>query len=242
LDMYPNDIDALKEKSFCLVRAKRFKEAVPISDKILLMAPESSDAWHLRGIMSVNMKQGEMALKYIDKSLAIETEFDALVNAGNCWELMGKWKEAAETFDKAIALNPNDAEAWHNKGSMLEDMGQMKEALKCYNKSISCDSKYADAWFGKANVFLAQEKYNKAVKYFNKALYLFAEHKPIPIIEFKDIALAEAWTGKANALEELGKKKEAIDALNRALPFAQKAGLIEMEEEIQDALGALKDE
>jgi len=49
-------------------------------------------------------------------------------------------KEALECFDKALNINPNDAEAWDHKGEALYRDGNSEEAMKCYNKSLKTGS------------------------------------------------------------------------------------------------------
>ncbi len=42
----------------------------------------------------------------------------------------GKYDEAIKTFDKAIELNPEDADAWYNKGLVLYHQGKYDEAIE----------------------------------------------------------------------------------------------------------------
>ena len=43
---------------------------------------------------------------------------------------MKRYDEAPADFDKAIALNPNYAEAYYNRGNLLTSKGEMEEAQK----------------------------------------------------------------------------------------------------------------
>ena len=57
---------------------------------------------------------------------------------------MRKYEEALKSYDKAIGLNPKDAEAWLNKGVTLSAMGMYKEALESYDKAIELGGKYGE--------------------------------------------------------------------------------------------------
>jgi tetratricopeptide (TPR) repeat protein len=53
-------------------------------------------------------------------------------------------------YDKAIEIDPNDANAWYNKGISLGKLETYEEALKCYDKAIEIDPNHAYAWRNKA--------------------------------------------------------------------------------------------
>ena len=48
-------------------------------------------------------------------------------------------KEAIESYDKALEINPHDASVWSNKGVVLGSMGLLKEAIECYDRALSID-------------------------------------------------------------------------------------------------------
>lgn len=48
----------------------------------------------------------------------------------------GKSEEAVKAFDRAIEINPQQADAWMIKGIALEDLGKRDEAILAYRKAI----------------------------------------------------------------------------------------------------------
>jgi tetratricopeptide (TPR) repeat protein len=50
---------------------------------------------------------------------------------------MNKYNEAIQCYDKALEINPRDAEAWYNKGNVYYDMNKYDKAIKYIIKSIS---------------------------------------------------------------------------------------------------------
>ena len=73
------------------------------------------------------------------------TDATELYNQGNALRTQNKYAEAIETYDKALALNANFAEALYDKGLALHNLNKFQEAIECYDKAISITPKYIDA-------------------------------------------------------------------------------------------------
>jgi len=54
------------------------------------------------------------------------------VKKGNILDSQGKFEEAIASYDKALQIDPDDADAWFDKGETLEKMGKLTEAEKCF--------------------------------------------------------------------------------------------------------------
>ena len=51
---------------------------------------------------------------------------------GDLRDSQGLFVKAIAAYDVALAIDPEDADAWYNKGETLFKMGQEKEAVKCF--------------------------------------------------------------------------------------------------------------
>jgi tetratricopeptide (TPR) repeat protein len=69
-----------------------------------------------------------------------------LYKQGNALRDQNKYQEAIETYDKALALNANFAEALYDKGLALHNLNKFQEAIDCYEKAIAINNKYSDAF------------------------------------------------------------------------------------------------
>ncbi len=77
------------------------------------------------------------AVTYLKK--AIDTypgNADAHTLLGNCQDCMDKIEEAIASYDKALQMDPDNAETWFNKGMTLKKKGQIKESALCIEKGI----------------------------------------------------------------------------------------------------------
>ncbi|NES03559.1 MAG: tetratricopeptide repeat protein, partial [Okeania sp. SIO2F4] len=68
--------------------------------------------------------------------------------------LEGQPKEAVLYFDKAVKLNPNNAEIYSNFGLALKDSQQPEAAIEYYQKAIELQPNYAEPYNGLGNIFL----------------------------------------------------------------------------------------
>ena len=71
-----------------------------------------------------------------------------MVNATNLKQLYengimlhnhGKFVEALECYDKALAIDPQNSNVLSNKGLSLHNQGKFVEALECYDKALAID-------------------------------------------------------------------------------------------------------
>lgn len=77
------------------------------------------------------------AVTYLKKAIDKYPRYaDAYTLLGNCQDCLDKHEDAITSYDKALQIDPAQAEAWFNKGMILKKLGQTKEATQCIEKSI----------------------------------------------------------------------------------------------------------
>ena len=59
---------------------------------------------------------------------------------------LGRFEEAAESYEYAIRIDPGNKLAWYGKGLAVGHLGRQEDALECYERSLEIDSANADAW------------------------------------------------------------------------------------------------
>ena len=53
----------------------------------------------------------------------------------------------SQDFDKAIELDPKNAEAYYKRGNSKYRLGKDEEAIKDYDKAIELNPQYAEAYY-----------------------------------------------------------------------------------------------
>jgi Tetratricopeptide repeat len=62
---------------------------------------------------------------------------NSLVNQGTTLFTSGRFNEAIQVFDKALAINPNDQVALNSKGAALYMSGRFNEAIQFFDKALA---------------------------------------------------------------------------------------------------------
>jgi len=75
------------------------------------------------------------AVKYLKEAIDMyPRNVKAHTLLGNC---MDKIEDAIASYDKALEMDPDNAEAWFNKGMTLKKRGQIEESTQCIEKCIN---------------------------------------------------------------------------------------------------------
>ena len=117
---------------------------------------------------------------------------------------LGQLDATIESYNKALDIKPDYAEAYNNIGAALKDQGKWEKAIEAYEKAIGIKPNYADPYYNIGVALNSQGKLEKAIEAYNRALALKPDY-------------AEAYTNMGNAHREQGKLEEAIEAYGNAL-------------------------
>ena len=63
--------------------------------------------------------------------------------------MVSRPEDALASYDKAIAVQPDCAEAYRNRGAALSVLKRFDDALKSYDRAISIKPDFAEAWSGR---------------------------------------------------------------------------------------------
>jgi tetratricopeptide (TPR) repeat protein len=117
---------------------------------------------------------------------------------------LGRFSDAVEYYDKAIAINPNNADAWLNRGYSLARLDRHAEAIAAFDRAIAINPNDANAWVNRGNSLCDNKLYTEALVSYDKAIGI----KP---------DLLEALINRSKTLTELGRHAEANAAHDRVV-------------------------
>jgi tetratricopeptide (TPR) repeat protein len=83
--------------------------------------------------------------------------------------ITGQHDRAIEDYNKAIALNPNYAEAYYNRGNAYYFKGQYDRAIEEFNKAIALNPNDATAYNNRGLAYGKKGHYDRAISDFQRA-------------------------------------------------------------------------
>jgi tetratricopeptide (TPR) repeat protein len=121
---------------------------------------------------------GGTAVTELSAALELEKPDDpnrsiVLSRLGEAYESMGKWQEAADTYQKAIALKPDVAANYNNLGNDLAKSGKVDEARVAYQKYVDLNpADAALAWRNFGTVLYNSNRMKESIEPLQKATTL----------------------------------------------------------------------
>ena len=117
---------------------------------------------------------------------------------------LGNFKEAIKSYEKALSIKPDLAEAYYNIGIALHNNGNLERAIEAYRKAISIKPDYAEAQNNMGNSFRKKGDLERAIDAYGKAISINPNY-------------AEAYKNTGSAFEELGTIQKAKTAYRKAI-------------------------
>ena len=112
--------------------------------------------------------------------------------------------EAVASYDRAIRIKPDYAEAYSNRGLALQALKQLYAAVASYDRAISIKPNFAEAYFNRGTALQELKQFDAAVDSYDRAISI----KP---------GNAEAYFNRGTVLQELKHSDAAVDSYDRAI-------------------------
>lgn len=128
--MGPSTVQQGMEEAMQLHRAGRWEEAEQRYRWVLSIQPDHSDAWHLLGLMAVQLNQPEPAIELASRAVAIHPGIAGYRDTlGRALAGVGRFDDAIAEFNQALSIDPNHVQAHLNLGNTLMSADRFAEAL-----------------------------------------------------------------------------------------------------------------
>ncbi|MCS3446891.1 MULTISPECIES: tetratricopeptide repeat protein [Bradyrhizobium] len=165
----PNHADAHRNRGAALRKLERLEEALASLDRAIALKPNDAGAHNDRGNVLNDLKRFDDALASYHRAPGIA---GACYNRGNVLIELDRLEEAVASYDKAIALQPDYAEAYNNRGSALFRLRHHDAALASIDKSIQHKGDDAAAHANRGKVLSILARYPEALAAYDKAVAL----------------------------------------------------------------------
>jgi predicted TPR repeat methyltransferase len=170
--------------------------------------PQSEVSYGMLGQIYSSQGDTEHAIKNLSKAVELKPD-DHELNSLLGVELTQNGDVDAvdaviESFETAINIDPNNAEAYNGIGTVLNEKGELDAAIDSYKQALKIKPDYADACFNMGNALKARGDLDAAIDSYKQALKI----KP---------DFSAAYNNIGNTLKDQDKLEEAIEAYHKAL-------------------------
>ncbi|MFW6076547.1 MAG: tetratricopeptide repeat-containing sulfotransferase family protein [Hyphomicrobiales bacterium] len=117
---------------------------------------------------------------------------------------LGDLRAAERLLEKALKLDPDNADAWFNLGQVARERDVLERAVRLFRKTLALDPQYTDAAFALGEALYVQGKAEEALPWLEQAAVQAPED-------------AEILHVKALALDHLGRAGAARDVYRQVL-------------------------
>jgi len=188
-----------------LLAAERLAEAAAEYRAVLMKDPKSVPALEGLSRIAARMNDAPSSLGFISRAAELRPDDSSIVNQlGVAYVSNGRRKEAAQAFDRALAINPRDAFACLNAAQNQAELGEWDRAYGHAEAAAEILRADATPWLLMGRFKMRQGKFAEAVAPLREA----AKRAP-------DEALVQYNLGKA--LASAGRRQEAEEPLRAAL-------------------------
>jgi tetratricopeptide (TPR) repeat protein len=229
---------ALYEAGLVHMRAGRYLDAQICGQQALALDSDHADALHLMGLLSLHAKQADQAVEWISQAIRRDPKPAYLTSLGTTLLDQGRREEALQVFDKAVQLNPDDADLWRNLGDVLVDAGRSDDAILTFQHALELNPRHWDAANKVALLLYSAQRFEESVIYFTICERLQPDHfstvymRALALQKLKrfdealtdnmrahdlDPASADTCNNLGNVLRALGRAEEAISWYDRSL-------------------------
>ncbi len=153
-----------------LAQRGRFDQAVPHYLAALEINPDYTDAHNNLAFAYSEEQRWAEAIEQHTLALKRRPDAPAYANLGAIYASQGKWEQAIAECAKAIALNPNLAEAHYNWGLALNRLGRPDEGMQHYEAALRAQPDHLLAHGNLGTALLRQGRFDEARNHFLQVL------------------------------------------------------------------------
>ncbi len=188
-DFYAESINALK--------AGDTIQSELLLTQFLKLQPESTQGWLARAEIYEGLKEWEKAIIDYNQVLELEDRAEIYLRRGRCFEKIGAFDTALESYKDALKKDPSLCEAYRYSAMLHESMEQPAEAASRLEAFLSCGQGSVDNYLELIQYYFHQGNLDKAREVTLQAERLYPNSSSVYV-----------WLGKLHIQQE-----EYIDAV-----------------------------
>ncbi len=198
-------IQQILERALMYHQQGRAAEAEALYRQLLSRDAKHADAWHLMGLLSLQLGDAKNAVRRIGKAVRFAPDQAMYLNSlGEAHRAFGQFEEAVKQLQAALNLQPDYPEAHNNLGNAHKGLGDLVAAVVDFQRALTLKPDYFNARHNLGVTLLEMGDPEAAIPHLEQALTLQADN-------------GDTLNGLGCALAQVGRTDEGVDTLNRAL-------------------------
>ena len=214
----PDYVDAHNNLGVTLLTLGRFEEAERSLDRALRLDPKHAGAHYNRGLALQKLRRPEEALQHCERAIELRPDHAAFLARGHLLMQLGQAAAAVESYDRAIALRPRNAEAHIGRGDALQQLGQLEEALASYERAVQVEPENGEAHYRRGDALRQAFRLGEALQSYATAYRLRPEQSWLLGVWVHERMQMCAWDGLERDVAEIVSRTE--QGLRATPPFS----------------------
>ncbi len=197
LALAPKFTDGLVHRGLSHLHLRDTSKALNDFKRALEIAPDHATAQHNIAVLTGftgNLRETERLL-----TKAIEEKPDlpySYTERGHVRFRQQNYRGALADFDRALTLDPHDADDWLSRGLAKQKLNDLPGAVNDFTQAIKIKSDFEKAWLCRGNLLLKMNRVNEAIEDYGLAIFHYPEY-------------GTAYYNRALAFHKIGNLKEA---------------------------------
>jgi protein O-GlcNAc transferase len=193
------------EEARALHRAGRLEEAARLVGDVLHANARDGEALQLLALVQIDRGRFDAAARLLDETTKHVGESATMLFAqGRVAQGLNRHVEALGLFDRALAADPELAEAQLCRANAFLALGRFPNAIAAYDAYLAHDPDSAEAWHNRAVSLCKTDRFAESLPSFDRAVGLSP-------------GVAAGWRNRGTALLQLKRFEAAIGDLEEAL-------------------------
>lgn len=159
-------IEPYMDLAMAQLRQRKFAELDATASMIVSRDPRNAQAIEWLGVARWARGKKAEGLSLLDRAIEIDpSREETLFNRGLLTATLGRHDEAGSYFERAVALRPAFAAAWHHLGEARFSQGQVTGAIAAYRRALEIDPRRADSYVAIVRALEKAGKQDEATRY-----------------------------------------------------------------------------
>ena len=164
----------------------KLSDAIQNANEAVQLDPTMASGYWIRGRVRLRMGAVADALRDLNRALSLDpTLYAAYASIGDCYDQLGKRKEAVAAYETALAHDGEQPTWWYQLSRLQQNVGDLDAAKTSLDKAIALgdQAKEAPGWLASAHLARAQSllsagKKGQAIADFQRYLELAPSDAP----------------------------------------------------------------